>query len=83
MEQIKINIINWAQECDIHPDDFEWIDQFTGKVDTSKKFICFAIANNAIMVKELQKLQEQTKAIHVNIIADNNKLNILVCYEKD
>lgn len=80
-EEIKKIIVDWAIECDISPNDFEWCDWFYGLIEPSLRFITFSVKNTAILVEELNKLQSVTNARHINIIGNNNHLEILVCYE--
>ena len=82
-EEIRNKIVDWAIDCNISPNDFEWCDWFHGSIEPSLCFVAFTIANTAILVEELNKLQSVTNAKHINIIGSNNCLEILVCYEAD
>lgn len=84
VKELKKIIVNWAIDCDISPDDFEWEDQWEGLFDTSL-FITFKIKNNCMLVEEFQALEKKTQARFLSISADKDMLNIMIKinYEDD
>lgn len=76
-KELKKIIVNWAIDCDISPDDFEWGDQWEGLVDTSL-FITFKIKNNCMLVEEFRNLEKKTQARFLSISADKDMLNIMI-----
>lgn len=81
IKETKNKIVEWAIQNDISPSDFAWVDNFKGMIDDSKMFISFSIGNTAMLLSELQSLKECTNAIYLSVIASNNRLEIMVCYE--
>ena len=80
-KEVKSKIVEWAIQNDISPSDFTWVDNFKGIIDDSKRFISFSIGNTAMLLSELQSLKEFVNAIYLSVIASNNKLEIMICYE--
>ena len=77
VKELKKIIVDWAIDCDISPDDFEWGDQWEGLVDTSL-FITFKIKNNCMLVEEFQNLEKKIQARFLSISADKDMLNIMI-----
>lgn len=84
VKELKKIIVDWAIDCDISPNDFEWGDQWEGLVDPSF-FLTFKIKNNCMLVEEFQTLEKNTQARFLSISADKDMLNILIKinYEAD
>lgn len=84
VKELKKIIVDWAIDCDISPNDFEWEDQWEGLVDPSL-FITFSIKNNCMLVEEFQTLEKKTQARFLSISAEKDMLNILIKinYEAD
>lgn len=81
LKKLKNKIVEWAIQNDISSSDFKWVDNFRGMIDDSKGFVSFSIENTAMLLSDLQSLKECTNAIYISVIASNNKLEIMVCYE--
>lgn len=77
VKELKKIIVNWAIDCDISPDDFEWGDQWEGLMETSL-FFTFKIKNNCMLVEEFRNLEKKTQARFLSISADEDMLNIMI-----
>ena len=84
VKELKKIIVDWAIDCDISPNDFEWGDQWEGLMKTSF-FLTFSIKNNCMLVEEFQALEKKTQARFLSISAEKDMLNILIKinYEAD
>lgn len=84
VKELKKIIVDWAIDCDISPDDFEWGDQWEGLMETSF-FLTFSIKNNCMLVEEFQTLEKKTQARFLSISANGDSLTIMIKinYETD
>ena len=83
-KEIKKIIVDWAIDCDISPEEFEWGEQWKGLMETTL-YITFNVKNNCMLTEELQSLEKRTQANFVCVSANNDMLNIMirVNYEDD